>query len=254
MLEPSAGFPWARIRPKAGAHKKIERGRDHEKEDGMFTGLDGAAECADRLRRRLTAEDVSGTLPPETPMTPEETEFQSGRVEGGTYTNEFLSVACQLGDEWTYLTDEEIAQLNGEIGESLTDEELSEMFSNGKTVQDMYAASADGTATINVIFEDMGVLYGAALDEDAYINLVMPTLEDALMQAGMSDIQVEAGSMEFAGADHSTLRVTSTISEIPVYELMVCVKEGNYMGVITLASYLEDTTEEMAALFTALPQ
>ena len=186
-----------------------------------------------------SAEDVSGTLPPETPMTPEETEFQSGRVEGGTYTNEFLSVACQL---------------NGEIGESLTDEELSEMFSNGKTVQDMYAASADGTATINVIFEDMGVLYGAALDEDAYINLVMPTLEDALMQAGMSDIQVEAGSMEFAGADHSTLRVTSTISEIPVYELMVCVKEGNYMGVITLASYLEDTTEEMAALFTALPQ
>ena len=114
-----------------------------------------------------SAEDVSGTLPPETPMTPEETEFQSGRVEGGTYTNEFLSVACQLGDEWTYLTDEEIAQLNGEIGESLTDEEL---------------------------------------------------------------------------------------SEIPVYELMVCVKEGNYMGVITLASYLEDTTEEMAALFTALPQ
>ena len=88
------------------------------------------------------------------------------------------------------------------------------------------------------------------MDEDAYINLVMPTLEDALMQAGMSDIQVEAGSMEFAGADHSTLRVTSTISEIPVYELMVCVKEGNYMGVITLASYLEDTTEEMAALFT----
>ena len=74
----------------------------------------------------------------------------------------------------------------------------------------------------------------------------------ALMQAGMSDIQVEAGSMEFAGADHSTLRVTSTISEIPVYELMVCVKEGNYMGVITLASYLEDTTEEMAALFTAV--
>lgn len=253
MLEPSAGFPWARIRPKAGAHKKIERGRDHEKEDGMFTGLDGAAECADRLRRRLSGGCLRHVAAGD-PDDPGGTEFQSGRVEGGTYTNEFLSVACQLGDEWTYLTDEEIAQLNGEIGESLTDEELSEMFSNGKTVQDMYAASADGTATINVIFEDMGVLYGAALDEDAYINLVMPTLEDALMQAGMSDIQVEAGSMEFAGADHSTLRVTSTISEIPVYELMVCVKEGNYMGVITLASYLEDTTEEMAALFTALPQ
>ena len=61
-----------------------------------------------------SAEDVSGTLPPETPMTPEETEFQSGRVEGGTYTNEFLSVACQLGDEWTYLTDEEIAALGVE--------------------------------------------------------------------------------------------------------------------------------------------
>lgn len=244
MLEPSAGFPVGAYSAEGRSAQEIERGRDHEKEDGMFTGLDGAAECADRLRRRLSGGCLRHVAA-ETPMTPEETEFQSGRVEGGTYTNEFLSVACQLGDEWTYLTDEEIAQLNGEIGESLTDEELSEMFSNGKTVQDMYAASADGTATINVIFEDMGVLYGAALDEDAYINLVMPTLEDALMQAGMSDIQVEAGSMEFAGADHSTLRVTSTISEIPVYELMVCVKEGNYMGVITLASYLEDTTEEM---------
>lgn len=199
-----------------------------------------------------SAEDASGTQTPETPETPETAEFQRGQVEGGTYTNEFLGIACQLGDDWTYLTDEEIAQLNGEIGESLTDEELSEMFSNGETVQDMYAASADGMATINVIFEDMGVLYGAALDEDAYINIVMPTLEDALRQAGMSDVQVEAGSMEFAGADHSTLRVTATISEIPIYELMLCVKEGNYMGVITLASYVEDTTEEMAAWFTAV--
>lgn len=145
-----------------------------------------------------SAEDVSGTLPPETPMTPEETEFQSGRVEGGTYTNEFLSVAASSATSGPISRTRRSPSSTAEIGESLTDEELSEMFSNGKTVQDMYAASADGTATINVIFEDMGVLYGAALDEDAYINLVMPTLEDALMQAGMSDIQVEAGSMEFA--------------------------------------------------------
>ncbi|MFR6095505.1 MAG: hypothetical protein ACLUIW_09245 [Dysosmobacter welbionis] len=74
------------------------------------------------------------------------------------------------------------------------------------------------------------------------------------MQAGMSDIQVEAGSMEFAGADHSTLRVTSTISEIPVYELMVCVKEGNYMGVITRPAIWRIPRRRWPPCSPALPQ
>lgn len=204
-------------------------------------------------------EDASGTTDTtqetsEAPETEVVQGFQVGQMEDGIYTNEFLGISCQLSEDWTYLSNEEIAQLNGEMLESITDAELSEALSESATTQDMYAASANGLATINVIVENMGVIYGAAVDEGAYLEIAAPAVDEALAQTGMSDIQVETGTMAFAGADHSTLRVTGTMSGIPVYETMVCIKEGNYMGVITMVCYQEDITEEMVSWFTALPE
>lgn len=195
-------------------------------------------------------EDVSGNITQEEPQE-EEAQFQMGEMNGGTYTNTFLGISCQLSEDWTYYSEEQIAEINNLVSESITDEELSEMMENAQTFQDMYAASNDGLATINVVFENMGVLYGTTMDEEEYIQTAAPQLETALTNMGMTDIQSEASTRDFAGQTRQSLRVTGMMGEYPVYEELICIKEGNYMGVITLASYVEDITGDMAALFSA---
>lgn len=199
-------------------------------------------------------QDVSGTIDPQEDGAAEEKEFQMGEMNGGTYTNAFLGISCQLSDDWTYYNEEQIAEINNMVADSISDEELSEMMEKASTVQDMYAASSDGLATINVVFENMGVVYGTVMDEEKYIQTASPNLEKALTDMGMTDVQMEETTREFAGATRHSLRVSGSMNEVPVFEELVCIKEGNYMATITMASYMEDITDDMAALFTAVEE
>ena len=44
--------------------------------------------------------------------------FQRGTIENGIYTNTFVGIGCQLSDDWTYFTDEQLAELSGVVAES----------------------------------------------------------------------------------------------------------------------------------------
>ena len=44
--------------------------------------------------------------------------FQRGTIESGIYTNTFVGIGCQLSDDWTYYTDEQLAELSGVVAES----------------------------------------------------------------------------------------------------------------------------------------
>ena len=44
--------------------------------------------------------------------------FQRGTIENGIYTNTFVGIGCQLSDDWTYYTDEQLAELSGVVAES----------------------------------------------------------------------------------------------------------------------------------------
>ena len=81
--------------------------------------------------------------------------FERGVVEGQTYTSQFLGLTCTAPAEYTYLNDQEIAQLNDLTADVVDSEELvkqmRESLENGNQVQDMYLMTADGLQTVNVI-------------------------------------------------------------------------------------------------------
>ena len=148
-----------------------------------------------------------------------------GTVSGGTYTNRFAGISCTLDDSWYFYTDEQIDELNGFVRESTSDEELKTRLESSSSVQDMYAASTDGLMTINVVFTNMGLLGGSTV-----------TPQDV---AELSVEQVPA------------VAVSAMNGDIATYELLVCLKAGNYSFSVTLCSFTEDVTADMAALFTA---
>ena len=116
--------------------------------------------------------------------------FQRGTIENGIYTNTFVGIGCQLSDDWTYYTDEQLAELSGVVAES--SEEMQKAMEDGKSTYDMFASAMEGLVTINVVYEDLGALYGKLLDEAGYLEIAVPKLEDALDLHGA--IQREGGA------------------------------------------------------------
>ena len=69
---------------------------------------------------------------------------------------------------------------------------------------------------------------------------------------GFENVTAAVTTTEFAGADCPAVALTATVQDTPMYELVICLKQGNYIYCVTLCSYTEDVTAQMAALFYAL--
>lgn len=208
--------------------------------------------------------DISGTVTPDSgepdnepePEPEPEPTIEIGNIIGGVYENGYFGIGCELDENWTYATEEELASLAGLTVDQIKDEDLKELFENAKTLYDAYASADQGLLSISVVIEDVGVLYGATLDETGYIDLSIENLVLALEQMGCFNVQTEAQDIEFAGGTHRALKVsaqmTSGETTLDVYELIVSVKQGNYFASITLCSFLDDATETMAGYFYAV--
>ena len=94
-----------------------------------------------------------------------------GSVNGGTYTNEFAGIGCTLDETWTFYTEAQIAEINGFLTEGTSDEEMRQLMEENQSVYDMYASSTDGLMTMNVVFQNMGLLFGTTMSAQDYVEL-----------------------------------------------------------------------------------
>ncbi len=201
-----------------------------------------------------TKTDTSGTID-KAPVPTEDT-YEIGSTDGGIYTNDFVGIGCKLDENWTFYNEKQLAELNGVLVDALDDKDLAEEYTksmeSGKTVYDMCAGSKDGLALINIVIENLGVMYGATLDESGYIDLSMDTLKKTLDSAGMLNTTIAKISVDCAGAARSGFEVYGEKDGISVYEKAICIKTGNYMAIITVCSYTKDITDDLASLFYSL--
>ena len=194
--------------------------------------------------------NVSGTVSPQEEQT--EVDFQLGVTTGGKYESTFLGIGCSLDDSRSFASQEELAQMIGATAEMFDNEEYAEQMKNTDMFYDMAAAADDGLVNINIIIQNMGLLYGMALSEEKYIEISQEGLEEQLSSAGFTLEGVEAGTVTFAGQERSGLHITCTYQGIAYYCQQVYIKQGNYMSVITLASFFEDDTDSMLDYFYAV--
>ena len=179
--------------------------------------------------------------------------IERGVIENNVYENAFLGIGCELDEDWVFYTDEEIAENNGIAVEMLEDEELQELLEENPTLTEMWATYEDGILVTGINIENLGLLYGMVLDEDAYIDLSLEGVERSIEAAGLEDDKAEKITIEFAGAERSAIRVTGMYGgEVAFYQTQVCIKVGSYMALILLQSSDEDLTEELAGLYYAL--
>ena len=181
--------------------------------------------------------------------------FERGVVEGQTYTSQFLGLTCTAPAEYTYLSDQEIAQLNDLTADVVDSEELvkqmRESLENGNQVQDMYLMTADGLQTVNVMLVKVSAK-GAAVDMAAFADMGKDQVVSAYQSMGMTDVEASRETVTFMGQQYEGICTSATYTDVPVTTVQVCMQVGDYVCVITFTSYVEDHTPEMMDFFSPL--
>ena len=181
--------------------------------------------------------------------------FERGVVEGQIYTSQFLGLTCTAPAEFTYLSDQEIAQRNHLAAEAVDSEELvkqmRESLENGNQVQDMYLMTADGLQTVNVMLVKVSAK-GAAVDMAAFADMGKDQVVSAYQSMGMTDVEASRETVTFMGQQYEGICATAAYHDAPVTTVQVCMQVGDYVCVITFTSYVEDRTSEMMDFFSPL--
>ena len=181
--------------------------------------------------------------------------FERGVVEGQTYTSQFLGLTCTAPAEYTYLNDQEIAQLNDLAADVVDSEELikymRESLENGNQVQDMYLMTADGLQTVNVMLVKVSAK-GATVDMAAFADMGKDQVVSAYQSMGMTDVEASRETVTFMGQQYEGICTSATYTDVPVTTVQVCMQVGDYVCVITFTSYVEDHTPEMMDFFSPL--
>lgn len=175
-----------------------------------------------------------------------EAEFKLGDVEGGTYENVYFGIGCTLDDSWTYYGDDMIAELNGLVTESISDEEVLAALEEGRTFYDMYAASDEQLSTINVVIEDTGL---ALINEEDFAEQSIDDTKKVLEAGGMTNVSIETTKLTFAGKERSALSIYAEMQGMTIYQKGIVMKKGRYLAFVTLASFNEDKTDALLELF-----
>lgn len=172
-----------------------------------------------------------------------------GALPGGTYTNKNARLTCRLDESWLFYNESQLLELNGVLTESGSGD-VAALAEGGKAVYDMYAISTDGLMTMNVTYQSLGLLSGSSMTAQEYVELAAAKLPSDLSAGGFTEVEVEVTATDIAAEKSCpTLLVTAKLQDAPMYERMVCLQAGNYIYCVTLCSFTEDVTADMAALF-----
>ena len=212
----------------------------------LSEALEEAAEEVEESAAAEIAEEAEEALLQEI-----EEAFDIGAVSGGRYENAFLGIGCELGEDWTYLEREQLAEMVGLATDLFEDENYREKIAQADMFQDMYAGRQDGLATVNVMIQNLGVT-GLIVSEKALLDNSMAELESAFEGAGMTVKSVERNSGLFAGEIHEGIRSELSYQDVPYYVQQYGIKVGTHLAVVTLGSFVEDQTAALAEYFFAL--
>lgn len=219
-----------------------------------LTMLMGLCACGSKDPADTTASTQNTTIPTTVPTTaPVETqEPQLGSYENGVYSNPYIGIQCTVDQEWYVYNREEMAQLNGLVLDTMTDKDLVEQLKNADVAYLFYAMKDEGLISMNITLEKLNLVNGILLDEKAYAKASVQQLPAALESMGMTGVTAKEEVFSFAGQEHAGVSVYGNYSGVDFYEKLICIKAGEYMAVVTVASYTEDLTGELLNHFSGI--
>lgn len=204
-------------------------------------------------------EPDQGTVTPVATEAAQEKPLSLGRLEGGTYTNEYVGIQCSLDSAWTYYSAEELQDLPEAVKNAMEGSELSEAMADTQQITVMMAENVDELLSMNILYTKLDMQQRMAYAMMSQEDVVDGTLSQEAMlvesyaMAGIEVSAIEKVRFNFLGEECVGIHTTATTQGVPYYVLQVAdYSLGQYGVTISLCSYVEDNTAAMLELFTAL--
>ncbi len=172
-----------------------------------------------------------------------------GTVDGSVYTNDVAGISFTAPDGWAYLSDDELAALYNLSASELLPEETAEALEETDMVYDMYCQNPNTGASININFENIGLVYGKLLDEQSYMEISQTNLEESLSGSGMEVTSCELITANVNGKDVPCIDIVINMTGygIDLYEKIFVKKVGDFMGCITIGALTEEELDQIIA-------
>lgn len=196
--------------------------------------------------------NVLGVSTPTTPLAVSDGSTVSDTETPVAYRNDYFGYTCALPYDWYVYNRDEINQMIGIAKDVLDNSEagdvIQESLGNGDTVLDFYAASGDGTQTINIVLGKRTPLE-LLLSEEKIIGTSIPILTDGLKKMGATEVTNSTGQVEFLGKNLTALYICGDFQGVSLYETIVLIHKGIYTFTFTVTSMQLDTTQELLQYF-----
>jgi len=164
---------------------------------------------------------------------------ERGTVENGIYKNSAFGFAFEAGENWYFLTDEEIASVMGVAAEEIYGEGT---VIEGDHIYDVYCVDNETNATVSVNYENLGTL-GEMTDANYYLETVMTQVLSTGAQSGVVDAVIS--NVKISGTKVPCLEIVLEYGDQKIYEKMIVKQIGTWMGTITVASLSEEELDSL---------
>lgn len=166
------------------------------------------------------------------------------------YQNDALGLALKLEGDWTIAGMDKLGELSGIVAEQITDEALKKQLENSGVVYDFFAQNTNNDS-LNIVKENLNLLYSLTLDEDGYIDLSLGKLKQALEGMGAVELMMEKTAVAIAGQQHAGLELSYIYNGVQLYQRIVAIIDSGVAYCVTATSTTEDRTDAILAGFSA---
>lgn len=177
--------------------------------------------------------------------------FKQGTVAQQTYKNEFIGLGCTLDNDWTFYSDEQIAELNG-LAAGAMDDEVANMIENATIIYDMFAENTATAENINLNLEKLTRAQVLLLDLETMYNSQAANIKSTYENLGYTNFSYEVGKAELAGKQHTAMFIKATLNDVELHQTLVAIKTGQYIANIAATSYNTNTTKDILSKFFSL--
>ena len=145
-------------------------------------------------------------------------------------------------------TSAELAEYNMLDGGIFGTQQALELMALGDAPYLMSALTYDENCYLELIVEDLGVIYGATLTAEDYVDMTLSDVS-ASFAAQLDTSECVKEFVEFGGQMHPAIVISGSVSGIDLYQTMICVKSGNYIFCVSILSFYDDACDVIASYF-----
>ena len=176
-----------------------------------------------------------------------------GEVENGLYTNKNLGAEAYFSENWHILSREEIEKIMGVA--SSKSSTLKDMNDVNPQTPSFYAAAKDGSANINILVINLGVIGRSVTPErtkefvDQIIDNAADTMKKIFAEMGAIDYTTKKIDVDFLGSKNYGMYSVSELNGLKMYQKEIILPRGEYAYIITATSMFFDITDDLLAMF-----